>query len=130
MIAACKEGNSNIVQSLLKFSEEYGNYIGINIYDDRHGMTPLHFACLKGNIDIVKMLLDRSDITKKNIFRKTAIHQACKEGQYAIVILIIKYSFQNQKNLLYMARDILTIFHDIFMILAWAAIIWIVEIFY
>ena len=48
--------------------------------------TPLHLACQKGNLEIVKVLLENSEYKpKKILFKKddnhdTALHLACKEG--------------------------------------------------
>ena len=53
---------------------------------DSHGDTPLHEACVRGNLIILKKMLDHgADVHIKNADDKTPLHTACKEGFAEIV---------------------------------------------
>jgi ankyrin repeat protein len=78
--AACKNGNIDIVNSLLKYNSN------INLCDiSEH--TPLYNACSNGHTDIVQILLDNNyDIPDD------AIHGACEGGYKDIVEILIKHN--------------------------------------
>lgn len=53
---------------------------------DHHGDTPLHEACVCGNLAIVNELLDHgADVNAKNDDDEFPLHTACKEGFAEIV---------------------------------------------
>jgi ankyrin repeat protein len=55
-----------------------------------HGQTPLHFACIDGNIDIVKVLLENGvDVNLTNASGQTPLHVACSKGHTDVVQLLI-----------------------------------------
>eukprot|EP00761_Pharyngomonas_kirbyi_P010112 gb/GECH01010130.1/.p1 GENE.gb/GECH01010130.1/~~gb/GECH01010130.1/.p1 ORF type:complete len:167 (+),score=6.02 gb/GECH01010130.1/:1-501(+) len=58
---------------------------------DEAGAVPLHYACAKGHISIVKYLLQIRDIdpnvqiTSDKLLKWTPLHLACAEGQAEVV---------------------------------------------
>ena len=53
---------------------------------DSHGDTPLHEACICGNLTILKeMLAHGADVNIRNVDEETPLHTACKEGFVEIV---------------------------------------------
>jgi len=74
---------------------------------DHHDDTPLHEACLCGNLTIVKVLLDHgADILAQNKDKEHPIHAACKEGYFEIVKEFCRRKHEDTKTLkLAEARD-------------------------
>uniref|UniRef100_A0A493TVE9 Uncharacterized protein n=1 Tax=Anas platyrhynchos platyrhynchos TaxID=8840 RepID=A0A493TVE9_ANAPP len=61
---------------------------------DMHGCTPLHYAAIKGNTEIVKLLLTsgrNKNIDDRNIWRKTALHIAAEYGHGDLINLLLSY---------------------------------------
>ena len=82
---ATKEGYLNIVSSLIEEGVE-----DINA-KDKDGRTALHFACINGNIDIVKYLHEhRADINAKDNWEFTPLHWATEKGHFNIVKYLIE----------------------------------------
>ena len=72
---------------------------------DHHGDTPLHEACIRGNLTIVKELLDHNaDVERRNADDEIPLHTACKEGFVEIVKEILRRNHQKAKELVE-ARD-------------------------
>ena len=77
---------------------------------DKYNQTPLHYACMKGYVDIVKILIEKNaDLNVKNKYNNTPLHIACMRGYVDIVKLLIKnkvivnyiiYNYNSIKNLL------------------------------
>lgn len=65
---ACKQGNLQIVQLLLKQPniDLNANDVLKFIYFNAEMQNPLHYACQNGNIDIVKLLLNQKGIDKNH----------------------------------------------------------------
>lgn len=64
----------------------------INISDIR-GATPLHRAASKGNLEIVKLLLEKAGIIKvdvKDIYGNTPLHLACEEDRQEEAKLLVQ----------------------------------------
>ena len=67
---------------------------------DHHGDTPLHEACLRGNLTIVKELLNHgAEIFARNIDSEVPVHAACKEGYVEIVKEILRRNRDEAKKL-------------------------------
>lgn len=77
---ACRNGQKSIVQIFLKKG-------GIDVNKrDAEGNTPLYYACLKGNRDIVALLLDSgADATCVNNRSETPLHAAARSGNKEIL---------------------------------------------
>lgn len=59
------------------------------------GMTPLHLACLKGCIEVVKVFmlkdcLKEDDMLKRDNDDNTAVHFACESGKKEIIQLLLE----------------------------------------
>ena len=102
-------------QSLLSAASQYGRIdivnklinMGAKVDDqDEYGSTPLHYACFKKNIDVIKALLDAgADINKKAMkpFVRLAgistnkytgtheipLHNACAKGNLEVVKYLV-----------------------------------------
>ena len=102
-------------QSLLSAASQYGRIdivnklinMGAKVDDqDEYGSTPLHYACFKKNIDVIKALLDAgADINKKAMkpfvrlagigtdkytgTHETPLHNACAKGNLEVVKYLV-----------------------------------------
>lgn len=66
------------------------NKFNVN-FQDEYGKSIVHEACINGNIDIIKLLIEsgaKLDITDKRGFRP--IHYACQHGRTEITSLLIR----------------------------------------
>ncbi|XP_020288060.1 ankyrin-1-like, partial [Pseudomyrmex gracilis] len=64
----------------------------VNNYTKKSYNTPLHFAVINGDIEIVKMLLDRSaNINIGNQFGRTPLHNAMENKKIEIAELLLDY---------------------------------------
>ena len=79
LIEASKQGNTNIIQQLLK-----KNIFDVN-YQDDHGKTALYWACSKGDADIVYILLNEykadPNICRKKS-KKSPLMMAAQKGTF------------------------------------------------
>ena len=67
---------------------------------DNHKDTPLHEACNRGVLSIVKELLDHNaDVDMQNEDLETPLHTACKEGFVEIVKEILRRNHSRAKQL-------------------------------
>lgn len=58
---------------------------------DKKGNTPLHLACMGGNTDIVKELIEKEANTNAtNEEKRTPVHTAAKYGSVDVVKLLIE----------------------------------------
>ena len=81
---ACYYGNAEAVKILLEYNKTIVNY-----RSDNDGWTPLNDAVLKGNIQIVKILLENgADPRIPNFKNETSIDMATKFGKGEIVKLL------------------------------------------
>ncbi|XP_063396574.1 ankyrin-3-like [Mytilus trossulus] len=80
LAAACTEGHSQIVRSLVKYG-----------YDIDGVLCPLFAACHNGHTDIVNFLLTcNCEVDTKNCQGQTALHGACMNGNIGIVIALLE----------------------------------------
>ena len=83
---ACQEGSKDQVKMFLE--------IGANTnIKSKNGNTPLHFATIKGHLEIVQLLLQNgSDVnTASCIVEKTPLHYAAEYGHIEIIKILLKY---------------------------------------
>ena len=82
---AAKEGNVDTIISLLSSFQANVNYQGY-----RKGMTPLHWAAVKGHKDVVLLLLDRgADLNIACEAGATPLYDAAHEGHIDVVRLFL-----------------------------------------
>ncbi len=87
----------------LHYSGE-GVTFDVNVKDD-HGDTPLHEACICGNLPILKELLNQgAKIDIKNADEEISLHIACKKG-FGTIVHEILCRGNNQREKLLEARD-------------------------
>ena len=95
---SCFYGREKMTQNLIKLynpSKELINGI------TKEGYTPLHLACIKGHINIIKTLLFLKDIDVNINSEKegTPLHIACEKNNMQIVSILVSYKADlNIKN--------------------------------
>lgn len=64
----------------------------INI-ENSTGETALHIACLKGNLDIVKLItsFDDIDINHPTLMGQTPLHYAARQGSLEVIAFLVTY---------------------------------------
>ena len=68
---------------------------------DNHGDTPLHEACICGNLTILKEMLEHgANVNIRNADEETPLHTACKEGFVEIVKDILHWNRDEAEVLL------------------------------
>lgn len=80
--------------------EEFWQFVLENIVDVNSGNTPLHTACINGQLDIVKTLVEKGDnIDAQNIHGNTPLHMAALTDRVEIIrFLNRKGADLNKKN--------------------------------
>ncbi|UWW97623.1 MAG: ankyrin repeat domain-containing protein (plasmid) [Candidatus Cardinium sp.] len=92
-----KDGNSSILNSLrVKTNQEILDVILCHFADidkkDSVGLTPIHWACRDGHLNVVKHILDKSPSLVHNTdnpYKFTPLHWASRRGSKEIVELLI-----------------------------------------
>jgi ankyrin repeat protein len=84
MLAACRDGHKVLVEWLLRSS-----YANVNARGD-FGETPLHNACWGGDLECVRLLLDRgADVHASDRYGATSLHFACRQGHAECARLLL-----------------------------------------
>ena len=98
---SCFYGREQMTQNLIKLYNPSAELInGIT----KEGYTPLHLACMKGHINIIKILLFLKDIDVNINSEKegTPLHIACEKNNMQIVSILVSYKanlkIRNSKN--------------------------------
>ena len=82
---AAHRGNDQVAELLLLHAK-----IDVDSKDSAH-MTPLHLACVSGNTDISRMLLDHgADIRAKSTELMTPLHTAVYNGNSEVAAMILE----------------------------------------
>ena len=97
-IAACQEGQLEIVNLMVTKSKEYG--IDLNASDD-NGCTGFWFACFEGHEEVVNLMLTSSieydiDLNARNHYGCTGLIVACDKGHIEIAKLMIENRTYNR----------------------------------
>lgn len=83
---ACYRDQIVITRSMLQIPVNWNS-------QDKDGNTALHIACLKNDVEAVKLLVDHCSITIQNVQLKTPVHIACeKENVDLAKCLLLGYS--------------------------------------
>jgi ankyrin repeat protein len=82
---SCKSGKGQFVEFLISLGFQTNTRFA-------YRQTPLHIACLEGHYEIVKLLLQRSDLDVNIVdqFGRTSFQLACLRGQKEIVKLLLQ----------------------------------------
>jgi len=88
---AVAAGSADCVIKLLEFRHPQNVIHPIDLFKDREGNLPIHYACYYGYADIAKVLLDTEDNVKnsKNNKGRTPVHMAAYTGQLECLDLLI-----------------------------------------
>jgi len=58
---------------------------------DKLGATPLHFASLKGYLDMVKLLIEHNaNVNHLNNMKRTPLHRAAFHGHIDVIKVLLK----------------------------------------
>ncbi|ORX79282.1 ankyrin, partial [Anaeromyces robustus] len=105
LIFACQKGNEKLVKILIDLGaditkKEYIKCTSSSVYDMGHGSrnyikkylnTPLYNACINGNLNIFKYLIEHgSDINKEDWHDKPPLFIACENGNIDFVYYLVK----------------------------------------
>lgn len=87
---AAEEGNNDI---FLNFISSSISHISFNTFKGLKGYTPIHYACCRGHIDIVKILLnyDESLINCTNEEMETPLHCAVYNSHIEISQFLLQF---------------------------------------
>eukprot|EP00055_Hartaetosiga_balthica_P017021 m.111042 g.111042 ORF g.111042 m.111042 type:complete len:1240 (+) comp9232_c0_seq1:101-3820(+) len=77
---------------------------------DSLGNTPLHFACKKGDIDVVRVLLQHVNVNTRNNAGQTALFSACSGG-HPSSLSIVKLLLESKADIRMVDRFGLTLIH-------------------
>ena len=79
-------GDERVVRDLISSGEQ------VDAQDVRHHFTPLHLACQKANVNIVKILLDNGANTDlHDVFGATPIHYASTEDHAEVMNVLLDH---------------------------------------
>ena len=71
----------------------------VNLKEEENGNVPLHVASSKGNLALVRLLLNRgADIDAQDIYGNAALHYACDKAQKDTVAYLIKEGADKDLN--------------------------------
>ena len=81
---ACDKGRAHLVDRLLAFHADP------NVQDNAH-CTPLHYACWRGNMDIIKALIHtyKANLNIPCNSSGTVVHYACKERKLKLLQVLL-----------------------------------------
>ena len=87
---SCFYGREEMTETLIKLFNPSVELIN-GLTND--GYTPLHLACIKGHINIVRILLFLKEIDVNIVNKKdgTALHIACKKNNMQIVSILVSF---------------------------------------
>ena len=95
---SCFYGREKMTQNLIRLYNPSSELInGVT----KEGYTPLHLACIKGHINVIKILLFLKDINVniQNEKEGTPLHIACEKNNLQIVSILVSYKADlNIKN--------------------------------
>lgn len=74
----------NIISQLIE------QKVNINATEKVNGNTPLHFLCEKGNLELLKLIIDKVKIVVTNRMNQTPLHIAAKKGNLEVCELLLK----------------------------------------
>jgi len=100
LLEACKFGDLELSKDLL--DKNHGDLKADVNCKGEEGWTPFHFACMSGNMDLVKFLLkNQPDIDMETKHKFTALHIAAQHGFVDIVELLIELNVDTNSQDIY-----------------------------
>ncbi|CAG2188589.1 unnamed protein product [Mytilus edulis] len=97
---ASREGRYDTVKFLLDLNGRTINSRVDTTKKNRAGWSPLHTACIKGHIEVVKLLIKVGmNINDKTNSGSTPLHKACQEGHFDTVKLLLDLNSQVSNGL-------------------------------
>ena len=92
LIQGAKNGNVNMVESALNAGAD----VNATLFDTRRlineRLTPLHYASLRGHLDVVRALLAwHATVDARDIADHTPLHAASMRGHLDVVQLLLDY---------------------------------------
>ena len=94
---SCMNGHSEIVEMLIRKSNELNIDLNAVDYTRHEGRTAFQWVCAVGNSEIAKILMENSiqfsiHLNVIDKFGYTAFHNACEHGQFQVAELLMKKS--------------------------------------
>jgi ankyrin repeat protein len=87
LLHAAKEGDASQVRSLIDHNAN------VNQYGCTNNDTPLHWACMKGHVEVACMLIDHNaNVNQCNNFNNTPLHVACRYGRGEVACMLIDHN--------------------------------------
>ena len=77
-LSVCERGDFNLAVRILSSEDFDPQSLSLN---DGEGLTPLHYACRSGNVQLVRILIEKyhCDPESKGGWRRTTpLHEACR----------------------------------------------------
>lgn len=75
--------------AVVKFLLQHGERV--NSIDEEDNNTPLHYACMTGSLEMVKLLISKgADVDAENYVKETPLLQAVYNGNSEIVEILLK----------------------------------------
>jgi ankyrin repeat protein len=88
LLAAISRGDKEMVLKLNELKVSF-------ICEDGSGNRPLHLACMRGDLDMVKYLIQEKGVSRQplNNFKWSPLHLACMNGSYSLIKYLVEEAF-------------------------------------
>ena len=94
LILAAAVGSDSITNALIDAKADVTQCVGTKYFHETNGATALQQCCVDGNVDLARLLVDKSDLERANCNGKTAFLLAVESGS----IELIEYLAQSRCN--------------------------------
>ena len=85
LLDACERNLTEVAKSLLR---EEG--VEIDARDETHQRSALHWACMKGNMELAMALVNRgADVDARDVNQCTPLHYACDKGNMELAMALV-----------------------------------------
>lgn len=91
LLAACDSGHREVVEELLQHEAD-------TMARNSRAETPLHCACKAQNLDIVKLLAEKTNVNTFDVCGMTPLHIACEKNNVAITKFLIEHGADVNKS--------------------------------
>ena len=84
LLDSCRRDLTEVVMALLQEEELPIDARDVNQW------TPLHHACIKGNMEVAMALVDRgADVHARDVDQRTPLHEACINGHLEFAMALV-----------------------------------------